>query len=282
MTATASAEKGRDFGAEVVALPLPWRVAAAALKVFARGSLLAMVAALLFSDEPPTNPLAQMRMFAGLFLAPEAAAWCVARAFAARLTVRNGLIVLEQRAQRAEIRIQALASVEPWTLPLPANGLSLRLDSGALFGDGIVMADPASFVAALTAQGGKRSLGDALEGRAILYTKARLANPRGIFENPLLKFVLFPLVPALPAFGEYQTFGLKAYLLALAIWWISWAIGLVLFAAVLRMFIEAGTILAVFLQPAWAAVTRRILEIVGRVLYYLGIPAWLLIRLWPW
>ena len=109
-----------------------------------------------------------------------------------------------------------------------------------------------------------------------------------------MKFLLFPLVPALPAFrlhqhiafggtfGEYYTYGLQAYLLALAIWWASWAIGLVLFAAALRVLIEAGTLLALALRPDSAIDARRGFEHVGRVLFFAGVPMWLLIRVWPW
>ncbi|MGV8944660.1 hypothetical protein, partial [Thermomonas sp.] len=81
-------------------------------------------------------------------------------------------------------------------------------------------------------------------------------------------------------FGEYQTYGLKAYLLALAIWWASWAIGLVLFAAVLRLVTEAGTLQALLWTPARAGTTRHWLEIGARVVFYVGVPAWWMLRIW--
>jgi len=295
MTAGASAATQDDgFWADVVVLAPAWRAAAAALKVFARGSLLVIVAALVCADNPPTNPLAQVRMVAGLFLAPEAAAWCIARAFAARLQVAHGTLTLDQRAQRTEIRVTAVAAVEPWRVPLPGVGVSLRLDTGGRHAEGIVLTDPAGFVDALRRAGGLPSLADGLAGRAAAYARARLANPPGVVDHPVLNFVLFPLVPTLPAFrlhqyityggpfGEYQTFGLQAYLIAFAIWWVSWAIGLLLFAAALRAAVELGTGLSLILCPAWATVARRGLEVLDRVAFYLGVPLWLLIRLWPW
>lgn len=274
--------------------PPAWRAVAAALRVFARGSLLVMAAAVVFAEALPTNPFAQMRMFAGLFLAPEAAAWCIARAFAASLCVEDGAVVLEQRQRRTEIQVTAVAAVEPWVIPLPAPGLWLRLSSGRRFSEGIVLADPAGFVEALVAQGGRPALRDGLAGRAVAYARARLANPYGILEHPAVKFVVFALVPALPAFrlhqiityggtfGEYQSFGLQAYLIGLAIWWVSWAIGLVLLAAVLRALVEAGTLALVLIWPVRAAGARKGLEVVSRVLFYIGVPTLLLIRLWPW
>ena len=81
-------------------------------------------------------------------------------------------------------------------------------------------------------------------------------------------------------FGEYYTYGLKAYLIALVIWWASWAIGLVLFAAALRVLIEASTLLSIALRPERAVDVRRVLERLGRLLFYLGVPAWLLMRVW--
>lgn len=282
------------FSADVVVLPPTWRALAAALKVLARGSLLVMVAVVLFSDEAPTNPLAQMGMFASLFLGPEAAGWCIARAFAARLWVQNGTLRLDQRARRTEIPVAALAALAPWRLPLPGVGVSLWMEGGARFGAGILLADPAGFVDALCRQGGPPSVADGLTGRAAAYARARFLNPPGILDHPAVKFVVFSLVPTVPAFrlhqyiayggpfGEYQTYGLQAYLTAFSIWWVSWAMGLVLFAAVLRAAIELGTLALLPLNPGWLPRARRGLEILGRVLFYLGVPLGLLIRLWPW
>ena len=112
-------------------------------------------------------------------------------------------------------------------------------------------------------------------------------------DHPAIKFLLFPWVPALPAFrlhqhiafggtfGEYYTFGLQAYLTALFIWWASWAIGLVLLAAALRAIVQAGTLMTGALRPGRMAEARTGLEWLGRLLYYVGVPAWLLLRTWP-
>ena len=155
------------------------------------------------------------------------------------------------------------------------------------------MTDPAALVRALIRAGGRPALADALTGRAAAYARARLAVPRRRIDHPALKFVLFPLVPALPAFrlhqhiafggtfGEYYTFGLKAYLIALVIWWASWAIGLVLFAAALRAAIEASTLLSIALRPERTIDVTKGLERLGRLIFYVGVPAWLLMRVWP-
>lgn len=283
------------YRAEVTVLAPVWRIASGLLRVFAGGSLLWMGAVLWFSDSEPMNALAQIRMFAALFLAPQAAAWCIARACVATMRVEGGTLVLEQRERRIEIAAEDIAAVEPWRLPLPAAGVWLRLASGQRWSRGIAVADPAALIDALIGAGASPVLADARTGRAAAYARTRLAvAPHRIFDHPAVKFVLFPLVPALPAFrlhqhiayggtfGEYHTFGLQAYLTALVLWWASWTIGLALFAALLRAVIEAGTWLALMLQPRRAIDLRRALTAIGRLLFYIGVPAWLAMRFWPW
>ena len=282
------------FRAEAVVLAPVWRIAAGLLRVFAFGSLFWIGAALLFQSEQ-MNPLAQMRMFAALFLAPLAAAWCIARAFAASAHIEGDALVLEQRERRTEIPLKHILALEPWTLPLPSTGVWLRMDSGRRWSRGLALDDPAALVDALTHAGARPALAEASASRASAYARTRLAVARHrLLDHPLVKFVLFPLVPALPAFrlhqhiafggtfGEYHTYGLQAYLTALGIWWVSWAIGLVIFAALLRVIIETGTWLSLVLRRESAIGIRRILEVLGRVVFYVGVPAWLLIRFLPW
>ena len=55
-----------------------------------------------------------------------------------------------------------------------------------------------------------------------------------------------------------------------------------IFAALLRAIIETGTWLSVLLRRESAIGIRSMLEVLGRVVFYVGVPAWLLIRFWPW
>ncbi len=280
-----------DFRADVIVLAPAWRIATGLLQIFARCSLLWMGAALLFNDNAEPNRLAQMWMFAALVLAPEAAAWCIRRAFAATMRIEGDAVVIEQRERRTEIPVKSIVAVTPWSLPIPATGGWLTLESGNRWSRGIALADPAALVAALTAAGARPALTQTLGGRAAAYARARAAVPNRRIDHPALKFALFPLVPALPAFrlhqhiafggtfGEYHTFGLQAYLIALAIWWVTWAIHLAMFAAALRVAIEAGTWLSLALRPERAIDTRRALEFLGRLLFFIGVPIWLAIRL---
>ena len=290
VSATDALEK--DFRAHCVVLSPAWRIAAGLLRLLAVLGLSWIGVTTLFGNAEPGNTLTQMWMFAGLVLAPEAAAWALRRAFAATLRIENGMLVLEQPGRRTEISTKDISAVDPWTLPIPATGVWLKLPSGQRWSQGIALADPAALIRALAHAGAASKLADALARRATTYARVRAAAPRWRIDHPLFKFVLFPLVPALPAFrlhqhiayggtfGEYYTFGLKAYLIALAIWWASWAIGMVLFAAVLRVAIEAITLMAIVMRQERAGDVRNTLEGLGRLLFYVGVPAWLLMRLW--
>jgi apolipoprotein N-acyltransferase len=282
-----------NFRAEGFVLSSFWRVAASLLRIFACGGLLWIGMAMLSGDSAQTNPLTQMWMFAALVLAPQAAAWSIMRAFWATMLIENNVLVLEQRERRIEISLQDITAVESWKFPLPKTGVYLRMASGQRWSHGIAVADPASFIRALIRAGGTPALADSFTGLASTYARARHAVPRWRVDHFVFKFVLFPLVPALPAFrlhqiiayggtfGEYQTYGLKAYLIAFAIWWASWAIGMMLFAAALRVVIEIFTLLSIALRPERAIDVRRWFEILGRVFFYVGVPGWLLIQLLP-
>lgn len=278
------------FSADVVALTPSARLAAALLRAFARGSLLWMGAAFLIGDGGwQANPLAQMRWFAGLFLAPEAAAWLVLRAYAARATVEHGALVLTRGAQRLELAVKDIVAVEPWRMPLPAPGAALWLVSGKPWRHGLAHADALALAHALAMAGGAAPV-DRAPSLATTYAQACLAIRRGRLDHPLVKFVLFSLLLAVPAFrlhqhiaygstfGEYYSFGLKAYLTTFALWWATWTMGVVLCAAALRAAIEAGTLLVAIVRPAQAVDARRWLERLCLMALYLGLPAWLLLR----
>ncbi len=279
---------------DVVVLAPVWRIAVSLLGLFACGGLMWVGLTILMPGEIQANRLSQIWMFAGLVLAPATSAWAILRAFAGTADVEGDSLVIEQREQRIEIRASDIVALKPWTLPIPKTGVWLTLASGQRWSHGITTNDPEALAAALVRAGAQPTLADTLAGRAFDYARTRAAIILGRLDHPLTKFVLFPLVPALPAFrlhqhiafggtfGEYYTYGLKAYLIALLIWWATWAIGLVCFAAVLRVLIEAGTMLSIALKPTSAIDTRKTLEMLGRLVFYVGVPAWLVIRFWPW
>lgn len=287
----ASIEHDRPLEATLLT-PL-WRIVITLLRVVARGGLLWMALQVLTNDGSPINPVAQIWLFAGLVLLPEAAAWSLMRAFAATLSIDGGTLVLEQPSRRIEITATDIIDARPWRLPLPSTGVQLRLKAGP-WRHAIAGVDPLHLFERLRAAGAATTSDHTSASRAAILGHALHATRHRLLDHPAFKFGLFPLLPALPAFrlhqviayggtfGEWQTYGAKAWLLALFVWWASWAVNLAMIAAGLRVLVEAGTLLPLALRPQKSTDVRRVLEIAARALFYLGVPLWLAVRLWPW
>ena len=287
----ASSAAAADFTADVVLLTPAWRLATGLLRLAAGAGLATMLLLMLTRDGLQVNSLSQIQWYGWAVLAPIIAAWAIQRGFAASARVEDGLLVLRQRSQRIEIPVASIALVQVWRVPLPGVGVDLEFVSGRRWTHGIQLADPQALVRALHAAQGPAQLDHHLSQRIAEYAAARAAAARSWLDHPLVKFAAFPLLPALPAFrlhqhiafggtfGEYYTYGLKAWLLGLLIWWVAWSIGLMLFAALLRIVVEIGTLLALWWRPASAVEIRRLLEWLARLTFYLGVPAWLLVRI---
>ena len=285
--------------APVTLLPTPARLAAGLLRSFARVALVWLAFAMLLDDALRTNTLAQIRLFGALCLAPEAAAWFLMKAFAAQAQIHDGHLVLSKGRRHMRLPLSDIAATELWWLPMPSPGLSIRLRSGPRWRYGLAMPVPAMLAQALSAHG---SLNESAQAPVLLpsmrakplltlFTSAREAMRQGRMSHPWVKFGLFPLVLALPAFrlhqhiaygstfGEYYTFGLKAYLTTLLLWWATWAIGVATSAALLRVGVEAITLMAALLRPQQAIDTRYLIERMALVALYLGMPIWLVVRM---
>lgn len=275
---------------EVVVLTPFWRMLTGALRLCAGAGLVWLAFDMLARIGLQIQSLSQLRIFAGAVLAPAVAAWAIERAFAAQARIEGLLLVLDQRRQRIELPAASIASLRPWRIPLPGSGVDVRLAAGPWWTRGLALTRLHALQRMLAATG----VPVRLEGRfaAALADRAQArADARRRIDHPLLKFALFPLLLALVAFrlhqviafggtfGEYYTFGLAAYLTGLLIWWASWSIGLMLFAAVLRIAIETVVVLAMALRSAHAAAVRDALEWLSRVVFYIGVPAWLAWRL---
>lgn len=275
---------------DVVLLTPGWRIATALLRVCAGAGLLWLAVRMLLRDGLQVNSLVQLQIFICATLAPAVAAWAIQRAFAARARVDAGMLVLQQRHQRIEVPVDRIVTAQAWRIPLPGTGMDLVLASGARFAHGIAVADIHALLHALTDAGSPVRLAGAASTRLADYATARALAIWPRLDHPLVKFVLFPLLPALPAFrlhqriafggtfGEYYTYGLAAWLTGLLVWWAAWSIGLMLFAAALRIVVETahGSVLH---WPARARAVRRTLMTLSRAVFYVGLPAWLAVRL---
>ena len=283
----AEAASAAALPADMAVLPPAARLVAAVLRTFARTSLLGLASVIVLGDGAlHSNTLAQIRSFAALFLLPELAAWLVMRAFAAQATLEEGALVLARGKRRMELPLRDIVHFLPWRLPFPCPGGTLQLASGERYA--LAHADPVALARVLAAGGA--AVPQQAPSRAGVYAQVRGAVRRGRLDHALAKFVLLPLALAIPAFrlhqhiayggsfGEYDSFGLKAYLTGFAVWWAAWAIATVLTAAVMRVVIETGTLAMVFVRPARASEARRWLERLSIAVLYLGLPACLLLR----
>lgn len=276
---------------EVVALTPLWRSVIGALRLCAGAGLIWLAYDMLSRIGLQIQSLSQLKIFAAAVVAPALVAWAIERAFVAQARVEGSMFVLDQRRQRIELPVASIASLRPWRLPLPRSGVDLRLASGPYWTRGLALTRPLSlrrmFAAAGVAIGLEGRFASALADLA--QTRADARRPR--LDHALLKFALFPLLLALVAFrlhqviafggsfGEYYSYGLAAYLTGLLIWWASWSIGLMLFAAVLRIAIETIVALAIGMRSTHVPALRDGLEWLGRLAFYLGVPAWLAFRL---
>lgn len=277
---------------KATAYSLPFRILVAGLLLVSRGSLL-ILAALVFLAPEPITPARLLRAFWVLVAAPEAAVWILRYLLRGQVSVEQATVVIRLRTSRAEIPLSALAGIVPWSLPLPVPGLWLDLRSGTRYSDGLHIEEPTAFFDALK----ETAAADLAEGAGrhptLLYAEAkRRAFSR--WDLPLLKYAIFSLVPTVPlfrlrqrlvyggTFGEYYDHGLKAYLLGFGIYWVLYGIYLLLYATVLRALAEGVSLGTAWLAPSYALGVRRSCEILQRLLYFVGVPAVLILRFIPW
>ena len=274
----------------VAVLPLAARISAGLLRTAARCGLLWLAFAMLLDDSLRANTLAQTRLFGMLFLLPEACARLILRAFAAQARIVDGELRLQSGPHILSLPLAEIAAARLWWLPLPGPGLTLQLRSGQTWRYGLALRNPADLAQALgplqatDAPGWCRSM-------LTLFTRTRESMRHSKLEHPAVKYLLFPLLLALPAFrlhqhiaygssfGEYYSFGLKAYLTTLCLWWATWAIGVATSAALLRMGMESMSLIATLLRPQQASDSRYLIERIGQIALYLGMPLWLVWRM---
>ena len=274
--------------ARVMLLPPATRVAMAALRVAAALGLAWVVLDMWLRMGFQVQSLKQLQLFGLAVVLPLLAAWALGRWFAARASLEGGDLVLDARNQRIAVPLASITALRTWRLPWPGSGADLVLGSGERLSKGLAVHDPAALAHALAAAGAPLTV--AADWPTRLAT-VRACTDGGWLDHATIKFIVFPLLPALVAFrlhqvitfggffGEAYTYGFGVWLLGLAVWWASWALGLMVFAAVLRLAIEAMTAPALALGEPRAIAVRHTLAWAARLAYYLGVPGWLLVRL---
>jgi hypothetical protein len=229
------------------------------------------------------SPIELVLRLVVLSLLPLLLLWLLRRLTAATFLVEPSRLVLQLRGVRFEIPVESVIGVEPWRLPLPGAGLALRMKSGRRFAYRLQVAAPAPLLT---------QLGAVLPAAApaAQHPGARLGQARHdwrprFWDKPAFKFGLIPLLPAGimfrahqyitfgGPFGEYDTFGLAAYLRTFALYWFSFTTGLLLYASFWRILAELLAFALTWLLPSRAHGVRRIAEWVCRLAYYVAFPA---------
>ncbi|WP_240359204.1 hypothetical protein [Pyxidicoccus trucidator] len=198
------------------------------------------------------------------------------------------LVLALRSGARMELPYDAMESVRPWKLPLPGPGLSLRMKSGRAFAYGLETEDAAPLLEAL---GRHATLGEAGSHALVRYAQERHALWRRRWYHVVGKHLVYPLLPTAiifqlnqritfgSPFGEYQYFGLAAYLRAFGRDFLQVAPFFLLAACLFRVLVEAVSLLAAWLTPSRARGARRGAEWLGRLTYYVGLLALLAARL---
>lgn len=281
-------EGRRASGPLAVAVLLPrWRMLAATLRLAAGLGLMSVLGRMLLGEGLQVNSLGQIWQFGYAVAAPALAAWAIRRAFSADASVRGGQLRLDLPALQIEVPLAQMAQLRIWRWPLPWAGLGLTFVSGRRWQRGMLVEDPQRLLAQLAEGGAKAGWASPLDARLADFHSERARRRHRLLDHPLCKLVGFPLLLALPAFrlhqmiafggtfGELLTYGAAAWLAGLLIWWAAWIIGLSLIAAALRVCVEALCWLAFWAVPQAPSTLRAPSETGARLLYYLGLPAWL-------
>lgn len=278
------------FDGRVVAWSPATRAMAGVLRAVAAGGLAVLAVRMLTVDGLAVNSLDQIRILAGAVVLPMLTARALARWRAARVSVDGDVLRIDMPSARIEVPLGSIVTIRPWRTPLPSAGCDLVLASGRRLGARLGLRDPRAFAAMLEAAGSPARLATPADLRIATLAAIRATDGSRWFDHAWFRFGLFPLLPAVIAFrlhqvivfggtfGEWMAFGPRAWLVGLAIWWAAWAIGLMLFASVLRLAIEGTTAAALLRGEGLAIEARRLSTRLGRLLYFGGVPAWLVLR----
>ena len=277
---------GRPWESNVALLSPFWRALSGLLRLLAAGMLVWLAWRMHSRDGWQVTSLAQIHSLLFGVLAPALAAWALQRAFRARALIASGRLVLEQPSQRIEVPLGSLRALEVWRLPLPGPGLTLHLASGRRWPLGLQFDDPLGLHTALREAGATTGWARPVDARLASSVSERARCRHQWLDQAWLKFGLCPLLLALPAFrlhqhiafggtfGEWLTYGPGAWLSGLLIWWASWVLGMLLFAAALRIVIEVTAALNRGVRGGPSQRLRTAMERTGRVIFYLGVPVW--------
>lgn len=262
---------------------------AAALFAVSRVSL-PVIFILLVAGDPQLTPPRLVRLLIAFWAIPGLAAAVLRRAFAADVTVEEGVLTLRwtglyRRGRRIGVPLASIERVAPWRLPLPGPGLSISASPRVRLE---VFTDELPALIGKLRRAGAHD--DAGGQAAVVYAAARRTFGITGARSLLLKYGLFPLLPAFIFFrlhqyimyggllGQYHFHGLRPYLSTWLFHWIMALVYLLLYAAFWRALAEIVSWLAAGLAPPRAVDVRRWAERTVAVAYYAGVPLLIALR----
>lgn len=263
------------------------RLAGAALFIASRTSVFVILVLLVLGIGGEMTPPRLVRLLICWVILPAGALVLLRLLFAARLDIigdrvtlhRNGLM---HHGPDGPLTVAPGSSIIPWRLPFPAPGLSL-LSADVRRSFAIETWAPGRLAQQLVAAGGL-ARETPLARATMVFAEARDAAGRMRWPHYVLKFVIFPLLPAFIFFrlhqwimyggflGQYYLHGLQAWLSTFAFHWIMSSTYLLLYAGFWRGPAELVAYLAAAFAPGRALQLRRWVERVLAVVYYGGVP----------
>lgn len=265
----------------------PWRVPAALLVGLSRLSLPVLLALVALATDPPIDLPLLLQLLAILVALPALLAHAMRRP--ADLELGAGALVLRRPDLIVDIPYRAIARLAPWALPLPGPGLTVWLRSGARLRYAIEIDDLVPLLTRLAPLAGD-SARAALSHPSVVYGHAAAATPPWRWYHYAWKFIGFSLAPAAVFFnahqhiayggtlGEYYLYGAAAYAHTFALYWLTMAIYLVLYAGLWRVVAEFIAWLVAWVSQAHAMTARRAVERACQILYYGGVPVLVAVR----
>lgn len=262
-----------------------------ALGVFATLAPAGMLFVLLFGLVLAEDALPFPRLVASttlLSLVPWGAARIGLRATRSRWHVSGDSLRIEAGRRVTSVPFAALDAVRAWRLPLPSPGLAcIRRDGASIQ---IAISDPTRLLDALVSAG--VSAGDAARSSgAVLDAEAKRRSRRRWWHRAFAKLGLFALPPGIVLFqlhqriaygaplGQWLLEGPLPWLRTLAIYLLSTAIHLAMWAVLCRVIVEIVCFAATRLAPARTPRVRRVAEACGTAAFYGGVPLFLGLRL---
>ncbi len=265
------------------------RTVTACLVAASRVSIVLVLARIVFVYDPVLTLRGLLGLVTTMIVAPGALAMLFARSAAADVAVEGDTVVLRRRDLRIEVPAAAIVAVEPWTVPLPTPGATLRLRSGSRLAFDLGLAEPDRLAAFLAARG-IAAAGTERDAAAFRHAAASARAGTLRWWQWLLKFPLLGVLPTAVlfradqwityggTFGEYYTYGARAYVLTFLAHWATVTTYLALFAGTWRVGGELLVWTTSRLAPRMLRSVRMAVEVACRLAYYGGVPALLALR----